>query len=1328
MTSHISSSNVTVGIIVVMATIATMVRAQVSTVTYTVVEERPPRTLLGNILSDSGVSVPPDSQGDLRFQFLTEGNNDADYLWINSTSGDLKTSTKIDREALCRRQSVCELNVQAVIQAQRGSFLQVVPVKVTITDINDNTPTFDPSKFTVRVSEDRAPGATFRLPTAVDLDGGDGNSVRIYRQVASTPFDAPFKLIVNGGSSPEQYGAMLRLDSALNREDTPLYEILIEAIDGGSPDPKTGTLTVVIEVEDVNDHSPEFERRVYTEDISEIAQVGDVVVTVVATDQDAGENGAVTYSAPVASQEDDVVLTLFSIVASTGEIKTLKPLDTYAGQTYRLNIVARDGGVNPQEDSAEVVINIVDTHNSHPEIVLNLFGEDGVAQVSESAPLDFVVALVDVSDPDSAFSPNGQVTCSLRSDHFELQPMSTVRYKVKLTKQLDRETDELHTLTVTCADSGTPMLNASESFTVKVKDENDNSPQFGQPFYTADITEGLAGSGAVIINLSATDKDDGVNAQISYMLDKDADSDFGIYADGSLVVTNPAGVDREDPVKGGTRDIVVLAIDGGSSPETGSTTVRVTIEDVNDNAPIFTEPVFYFRVPEDAPIGRLVDTISAVDPDFELNSIFYFRLAEDRDSFGNSQYGSNFPFEVNLGGNVTVSERLDRERQAEYVFQVLAYDLGQPMQLTSTVSVRVSVTDINDNSPYFTFPTDNNNTVHVPHTLSANTAFSKVTARDPDKDRNAAVVYAREGGNGSAFFDVDVNSGQVVLTRALTENHLGLYVLSLSAHDKGEGTQHATQTLLYVVVYEGNATLASKTGSDDGGIGFRNVIVVVVLLVVTVVLSLAILLTIILIRRVDRQRRRYHAKGAEMKADSNMHRLNITTSSTLTAGLQSSSSSTHSSASSTSSSPSPNLPGDMGGGNSSSSSKKKKEVSFSLDDENNVGDSRDKTGPTFTSFSPVISASSEKYDAIPESDRGKIKPELFSSNHYQSSERNNKSSGLKKDIHSLNFHQIHPAHNLQPLPLSSTSSTSSSTAANTNSNNAGSGNSKNANNNNNSAVRQVVHHHDDNLSDVSGDMSTSDSGRGGSDVELHSHGGLSKESGDTSFASQRGYNPHNNLNMTLSNGSNSKTGGINNSNHNSSKPSSGSKSVHFQNIHPDPVGVGSFLPPPTSQSNVPARPPRPRHAPTSASHRPQASTTSSNPSRYTPNLFSEDNGSYVKLANHDGRLLSSPSPIPLNKSRKLQPAVQMDTFSSNQSNRFAPSHAHLRPGEVEYMDMTGGRSSFTSQGSNLSNSGLDGTGTWDGDTTTSGSYTVDAHELCDEIDKLFFDEIQDVVV
>ena len=473
-------------------------------------------------------------------------------------------------------------------------------------------------------------------------------------------------------------------------------------------------------------------------------------------------------------------------------------------------------------------------------------------------------------------------------------------------------------------------------------------------------------SDSVVIVLTASDKDEGDNADISYRLAPDSDSDFGIYADGSLVVTNPAGVDREDPSRGGIRNLTVLAVDNGSPQRTGTVIVRVTIKDVNDNAPEFTQPAFYFNVPEDALPGTYVNSVAATDPDQEINAIFYFRLADDSYNFGYTPV-SRLPFNVSNDGQVKVNGSLDRERQASYTFLVLAIDLGEMTHLTSTASVHITITDINDNSPYFIFPTGSNFTVHIPHTLGANTAFTRVIARDKDQGNNGKVIYTREGGNGSIFFDVEPTSGQVVLIRPLTENEFGMHLLTVTARDKGENVQLATQELLQVVVYEGNATTAGRAGVEDGGIGFRNVIVVVVLLVVTVVLSLAILLTIILIRRVDRQRRRYHAKGAEMKVDSNMHRLNITTSSTLTAGLQSSSSSTHSSASSTASSPSPKLPPDITGSN-----KKKKEVSFSLEDD------RSASAPTFTSFAPVTSTLPDKYDAILEADRGKIKVSIKS--------------------------------------------------------------------------------------------------------------------------------------------------------------------------------------------------------------------------------------------------------------------------------------------------------------------------------------------------------------
>ncbi|CAL1528287.1 unnamed protein product, partial [Lymnaea stagnalis] len=156
---------------------------------------------------------------------------------------------------------------------------------------------------------------------------------------------------------------------------------------------------------------------------------------------------------------------------------------------------------------------------------------------------------------------------------------------VILTSRLDREQLPFHSITVVCVDSGSPPLNASANFLVEVQDENDNPPVFDSLFYTSDVTEGPAKTGvdSPLLHVHATDQDTGINAVITYRLADGSDTDFGISRDGAIFVANPRGVDREDKVKGTRRDIIVLAIDGGSTRLTGTATVVITVRDINDN-------------------------------------------------------------------------------------------------------------------------------------------------------------------------------------------------------------------------------------------------------------------------------------------------------------------------------------------------------------------------------------------------------------------------------------------------------------------------------------------------------------------------------------------------------------------------------------------------------------------------------------------------------------------------------------------------------------------------------------------------------------------------
>lgn len=396
------------------------------------------------------------------------------------------------------------------------------------------------------------------------------------------------------------------------------------------------------------------------------------------------------------------------------------------------------------------------------------------------------------------------------------------------------------------------------------------------------------------------------------------------------------GLDREDRIKGGMRELIVLAVDSGQTPLTASTTVRVKVLDVNDNAPKFSEPLYYLSVQEGSEYGTVVSNLSATDNDLDVNGMFLFKIAtkdEDR-----------VPFDVGPGGVIKVIDELDRENIHEYKFDVIVYDLGEPESLSSSVLVHISISDINDNSPFFTFPSDTNYTLSIPHTLSTKIAFGQIIAKDADEGKNAQLVYARDSGNGSKFFDVIPDTGEIVLVKELTLKDIGARILTVAVHDLGLKGQMATHASLQIIIYEGNATLHYR----DDEMGFRNVVVVVVLIVVTVVLGVAILLTILLIRRVDKQRRLYNSKNApDPKVDTMRNFSPVVGIDLETTGSSSDITS-----------------------DSKDNGKKKKEVSFSLNDDN--VNSASTSGSGMTSFASG-STYSEKYDPLSETERGALK-------------------------------------------------------------------------------------------------------------------------------------------------------------------------------------------------------------------------------------------------------------------------------------------------------------------------------------------------------------------
>lgn len=296
---------------------------------------------------------------------------------------------------------------------------------------------------------------------------------------------------------------------------------------------------------------------------------------------------------------------MFRIDSSTGIISVNKPLDFETKELHELVIVAKDHGLQPLETTAFVSIQVTDVNDNQPTINVIFLSDDATPKISESAQPGEFVARISVNDPDSKTEySNINVTLSGGDGRFGLTTRDNIIYLVIVSLPLDRELQPNYTLNVVATDTGTPPLHASRTINLRVTDINDNAPEFEQEEYYANVME-VSDPGTSVIQVLATDKDEGNNSAITYTLISTPDTHsswFQIDTRSGLITTR-AHVDCEtDPVP----RLTVVATDNGFPPLSSSATVLVTIHDVNDNEPIFDQSFYNGTVAENEVEGRCI--------------------------------------------------------------------------------------------------------------------------------------------------------------------------------------------------------------------------------------------------------------------------------------------------------------------------------------------------------------------------------------------------------------------------------------------------------------------------------------------------------------------------------------------------------------------------------------------------------------------------------------------------------------------------------------------------------------------------------------------------
>ncbi|KAK2834290.1 hypothetical protein Q7C36_014991 [Tachysurus vachellii] len=634
---------------------------------YSIPEEMNKGSVVGNIVQELGLDVKRLKSG--RARIFTEDSRE--YIGLNVDKGTLIVRERIDREELCAQVSPCSIHFQIILDNP----VELHRIDVEIQDINDHAPAFERKEVNIEIAETAAIGSRFYLDSAHDPDVG----LNTLQRYTLNPMEY-FTLKELSRSDGTKYVAMI-LKTPLDREQEEEHKLILTAFDGGSPQ-KSGTFKITVTVLDVNDNSPVFSQPIYRVSLSENIPKNSLVVTVSATDKDKGSNGEITYSFSQSSGKE--AMEIFNINSDTGEIKVKDIVDFEKSKQYELNVEAIDeGGLT---DTSKILIEIIDVNDNSPVISVISFSNP----IPEDSATETVIAILNVKDLDSG--KNGQIKCTVNSNlPFRIKSTSSNIYSLVTDRILDREMFPEYNITITATDEGSPSLSTNKTLRLKISDVNDNAPVFQRHSYTAYVMENNS-PGVSIFAVTATDRDSGNNARISYFLEDLSVN--GVSASSYISVNAESGeilaIRSFDFEQTKEFNIRVKAQDGGNPPLSSNVSVKIIIQDQNDNAPQILYPVqtggsvVAEMVPRSADVGYLVTKVVAVDVDSGQNAWLSYKLHKPTD---------RALFEVGLqNGEIRTVRQVTDKDAVKQKLTVVVEDNGQPSR-SATVSVNVVVAD-----------------------------------------------------------------------------------------------------------------------------------------------------------------------------------------------------------------------------------------------------------------------------------------------------------------------------------------------------------------------------------------------------------------------------------------------------------------------------------------------------------------------------------------------------------------------------------------------------------------------------------------------------------
>ncbi|CAG9865047.1 unnamed protein product [Phyllotreta striolata] len=733
--------------------------------------------------------------GEIYYSFI----EDTDKFMIHPITGIISPT----RPLRYNEGSYHELTVYAqdrgtIVKNGFGMFSRA-KVRIRVQKVNFHSPEIKVRRHPQIVENSNAD--IYAIVNVSDKDEGIHGEVASLEIVDGDP-DGHFR--IRPTKQPGEYN--IEVLKLLDRETAPNgYMLQLRAVDRGIP-PKESYKSVHVILADFNDNAPVFNKEIYDIKVPESAPVNTPLIRLKVTDADEGKNAQV-YLEIVGGNEGGE----FRINSETGMLYTAVELDAEYKQFYSLTVSAIDQGnvATRKQSSAKIKIFVEDTNDNDPIFEKS----EAVVWIDENMPAGASVTTVHAKDKDRGENAYiSYLIANLNKVPFEIDHFSGI---IKTTTLLDYESMRReYVLRVRASDWGLPYRRQTEmQLTVKVKDINDNRPQFERINCFGRVSRNTP-IGAEIITLSAIDFDAG--NIISYrIVSGNEDGCFGIDAtSGTISVscdlndikiserelnvtatdnTHFADIARvrfklvntkrklsEEPEHFDCRDTgvarklteILADAENNNKPSTREEfPMMPTRYGTNVHAPEFLDFPVEIKVNESVALGTTLIKLRASDRDLGYNGKLLYGI-----SSGDPR--SQFTIDMETG-ELKVIGYLDREKDVEYFLNVSVYDLGKPQKSSSRV-LPITVLDVNDNAPKFEKSLAS---FRVTENALNGTAIFRANATDADEGDNAKITYSLV--TDTKDFSVDPSSGVLIVSNYLDRERQSLYELKIRATDGG---------------------------------------------------------------------------------------------------------------------------------------------------------------------------------------------------------------------------------------------------------------------------------------------------------------------------------------------------------------------------------------------------------------------------------------------------------------------------------------------------------------------------------------------------------------